>query len=262
MKPHFSRNTQSWPARPCARPSRGALWKGQAALRLLGALLSLTVAVAGCGEANSGTGGEARSSARDRFHEHDHHVAEHRPADFPAAVDQISERFDEFRKEYDSGDREHALEDLAALLDIVRWLPEIAADSDLPETPWNRVREIAQRLDGLLTRYVDQRSDRAPATVAPDDAMMFAADVDALQQIVDRGEWFHPTYASYQQVRQYEAFMRARAAVRGVPLPADVPPEDPQAGESASERSGEAPADEVAAEAVEGAPAEAAASAP
>ncbi len=39
---------------------------------------------------------------------------------------------------------------LAIALDIANWLPEIAADSDMPETPWNEVNAQSAATRGRL----------------------------------------------------------------------------------------------------------------
>ncbi|MEX0820438.1 MAG: hypothetical protein WD070_12630, partial [Pirellulaceae bacterium] len=80
--------------------------------------------------------------------EAEHHLPEHKPADFPSAVDRLlalhveisncvaraADQLDVFSETYD----------------IVRWLPDLAADSDLEEQPWNRVQVTTRRLEAIL----------------------------------------------------------------------------------------------------------------
>jgi hypothetical protein len=114
-------------------------------LVLLGSLLFLTT---GC----HGSHGE----------EAEHHTPAHKPADFAAAVDRLLALHVEI-----SNGRPRAPEQMdvfAEAHDIVRWLPELAADSDLSEAPWNNVYETARRLEAILievrSHHDDGRSQR------------------------------------------------------------------------------------------------------
>jgi len=49
------------------------------------------------------------------------------------------------------------------MVDIVRWLPELAADSDLTEEPWNRVDQLSLRLEEILTAVLAQERDQRAA---------------------------------------------------------------------------------------------------
>lgn len=84
-------------------------------------------------------------------HDHEHHDPEHKPKSFPEAV----ERLRTLRSEL----AERSLpksEEWEIAVDIVDWLPELAAESELNEREWNRVESNASELRLLLqTREKD-----------------------------------------------------------------------------------------------------------
>ena len=97
--------------------------------------------------------------------EPEHHVSAHMPPNFPAAVLRLSQLHDEFIHHStqhsprpatrETGDSHHSNESAATdpyaeMCDILRWLPQFAADSDLPEASWNRVNTAALALETVL----------------------------------------------------------------------------------------------------------------
>ena len=92
-----------------------------------------------------------RSPGGTRSHEDEHagHVIPaHKPKTFPAAVHRLRELNDQFCA---TGSPRGAASPtgrraLQIALDIANWLPEIAADSDMPEAPWNEVNTRSARI--------------------------------------------------------------------------------------------------------------------
>ncbi|MFM8252444.1 MAG: hypothetical protein ACKOBW_12675 [Planctomycetota bacterium] len=84
-----------------------------------------------------------------RVAEAEHHTPEHMPADYPAAVDRLLA----VHAEIANGGARAAeqIDVFAETYDIVRWLPMLAADSDLAEELWNQVHAASQRLEVILT---------------------------------------------------------------------------------------------------------------
>jgi hypothetical protein len=77
-----------------------------------------------------------------------HVIPAHKPKAFPDAVRRLRALNDQFlhvgiggRSESSTGSR-----GLQIALDIANWLPEIAADSDMPEAPWTEVNTRSVRL--------------------------------------------------------------------------------------------------------------------
>ncbi|MBM4002059.1 MAG: hypothetical protein FJ295_02060 [Planctomycetes bacterium] len=96
-----------------------------------------------------------------RVEESEHHTPAHKPADFPAAVDRLLALHVEILNGRPRAN--DSLDVFTEAHDVVRWLPELAADSDLGEEPWNIVYATAQRLEAILTEvrspHVDDRSN-------------------------------------------------------------------------------------------------------
>jgi len=87
----------------------------------------------------------------------DHHTPDHMPADYPTAVDRLLALHAEIAR----GDRREAgdIDVFVETSDIVRWLPTLAADSDLKEEPWNVVHGSAGRMEKILTEVVARDGD-------------------------------------------------------------------------------------------------------
>ncbi|GIW98536.1 MAG: hypothetical protein KatS3mg111_1869 [Pirellulaceae bacterium] len=90
-----------------------------------------------------------------RVEEAEHHAPAHKPADFPAAVDRLLT----LHAEITNGDlrTNDPLDVFTETSDIVRWLPDLAADSDLGEEPWNSVYATSQRLETILNEVQSRR---------------------------------------------------------------------------------------------------------
>lgn len=78
----------------------------------------------------------------------EHEEPSHRPANYSAAIARLTELHAEIQGEVhrDAGE----LDAISEAHDIARWLPEIAADSDLPESPWVRIEASAKEMQQIL----------------------------------------------------------------------------------------------------------------
>jgi hypothetical protein len=77
----------------------------------------------------------------------DHHgIPEHKPKTFAKGVATLAERLKAWPKSGEAIDRE----ELTLVTDIVRWLPELAADTDLQRADWEQVAAISKRFDEAL----------------------------------------------------------------------------------------------------------------
>lgn len=91
-------------------------------------------------------------------HDHDddhepgigHHIPDHRPGDVAVAVRQIRRRISELNWTPPADARESAQRHIHELADILRWLPELAADSDMGEREWDELNGLAHRLERWL----------------------------------------------------------------------------------------------------------------
>ena len=91
-------------------------------------------------------------------------------------------------EEFAEGHNEHADEAVHVMLDVTRWLPEIAADSDLPEEEWNIVNADAESLGDIFDEvhhaiHDDQKIDY------PKIAARVPQIIQRLQAMVDEGTW-------------------------------------------------------------------------
>ena len=118
-------------------------------------LLATAAVLAGCGTT---TDSEARL---------EHHVPAHKPATFRAALHELQRR-DPTASGADPLP-------VSELRDIVGWLPELAAETDLPRADWELVQRTSQSLDALIQR---------PATA--EYALQYRAAVAALLPLLDR----------------------------------------------------------------------------
>jgi hypothetical protein len=102
------------------------------------------------------------SAEHEPEHEHEkagHVIPAHKPKTFPEAVRRLRELHHQIALAVSQG-KALSLHDgrtLPIALDIATWLPEIAADSDMPERPWHRVNAQA---GVILVRYQVLMSDR------------------------------------------------------------------------------------------------------
>jgi hypothetical protein len=96
---------------------------------------ALVVAFAGCAAGPVAAPGSSEEEA--------HELPAHHPRSFRRAIDAIEERAPAVA----SGDAVAARRELA---DILRWLPMLAADTELGRGEWDRVRSIAIGLSAQL----------------------------------------------------------------------------------------------------------------
>lgn len=86
-------------------------------------------------------------------HEHEHGIPTYKPKTFAAAVRQLSPRWKHISLELNAGHVEHADADLEELLEMIRWLPELAADTDLKKADWDRVQQLSTKLETLAVAH-------------------------------------------------------------------------------------------------------------
>jgi hypothetical protein len=135
-----------------------------------------------------------RSAGDDHEGEHAGHVAPaHRPKDFPSAVRRLRELGRAFDEGISQGRLKALVEDrtLSIALDIATWLPEIAADSDMPEKPWDVVNAQSEALVASYKTLLGSANGTGPG-----DAGVAAREADravaALERLVGEADprWF------------------------------------------------------------------------
>lgn len=93
--------------------------------------------------------GQSSADSADDDHHLEHFVPHHKPANFADAVAEIDFRTRHLSEHAGHG-HAHEAEEFQELVEIVDWIPELAADSDLNEPEWNKARNAAARIAGKL----------------------------------------------------------------------------------------------------------------
>ncbi len=141
--------------------------------------------IAGCDSARS------QSEPGRHAEEHIGHVIPaHKPRSFPHAVSRCRELNDQISGAVAHGNPNPSVDPrlLSMALDIAHWLPEIAADSDMPPAPWN---EVHARAANLASAYEAVQRGGSPAD--RDEAIQQANEsVIALERLLGSSEsrWF------------------------------------------------------------------------
>jgi hypothetical protein len=163
---------------------RGFPW-GRLALAAIACLLTLS----GCrGDHSSGVDG-------DQHAEHAGHIVPaHKPKTFGDAVRRLRALNETISLGVGRGEAEALVADktLSMALDIAAWLPEIAADSDMPEAPWDEVnsRSVMLVADYQTVLAVAGSPDHAAdALAAVRDADQRISDLEKLLASADP-RWF------------------------------------------------------------------------
>ncbi|WP_417735125.1 hypothetical protein [Rosistilla oblonga] len=110
-----------------------------------GIVLTGLLLLAGCGD---------EQTAKTSLFEHDHEVAEHWPDNFADAAVKLRQRLDASADE--TADAKQAEAEIA---DIVSWVPEIAADTDLSEQDWIPLDNAAESLMANLRSSGNELTD-------------------------------------------------------------------------------------------------------
>jgi hypothetical protein len=99
-----------------------------------------------------------------------HVIPAHKPKDFPAAVHKLRELNRAIDAGITGGQTRALVDDrtLPIALDIATWLPEIAADSDMPEKPWNAVNTQSETLVAAYKHLVGGADDAGRAAKEAD----------------------------------------------------------------------------------------------
>src|SRR5258708_34189387 len=86
------------------------------------------------------------SDASGAVEENAHQLAPHKPAGFVEAVQTIRDRLARFHATDASSDREVRRQQVRELKDIIQWLPEQAAETDMRKADWDNVNASTKRM--------------------------------------------------------------------------------------------------------------------
>ena len=143
---------------------------------VLTVLLSFIVTI-GCGSSHEGHDEHGEEHAD---HEHlEHFVPAHKPKDFAELVDQLALRFPQLGSAGAGDEHRTARQELA---DIIGWIPELAADSELKKTDF----ETAVATVNRFSKALEETAASAGATSG--DAAGFEPLIEELRQLVPKSE--------------------------------------------------------------------------
>lgn len=150
----------------------------------------------------------------------------HWPSDLPDAVDRLERGQQSVRAALLEGQTEEARDDLVPVVrDLARWLPRVAADSEMPEPEWNQVHGIAGRLLPIYETIL-RDLDRGRAV---DLARLSEADplLDGLREAINTADpsWFAPLPSGNRDVTDDQDQEYEDGPIDLEEAPAD-PPED------------------------------------
>jgi hypothetical protein len=158
--------TSSWLFTPAYRPALAA---------------ACLLVLAGCG---------GESSAGEDDDHVGHVIPAHKPKTFPAAVHRLRELNGQIGREVGAGPAASSSGEKTVhiALDIANWLPEIAADSDMPVTPWNVVDAGSELLAADYQAILSNPSAASAATEL-ENAGKVITELEALLAAADP-RWF------------------------------------------------------------------------
>lgn len=111
-----------------------------------------------------------------------HQVPPHRPAGFVEAVSTIRDRLAKFQTNDAPFDREARGQQASELKDIIQWLPELAAETDLRKADWENIHGTSKR---MASRWAEIASRLVNRPAETDDAGLTALerDLEALDRL-------------------------------------------------------------------------------
>jgi hypothetical protein len=116
-----------------------------------------------------------------------HHVPEHRPQSFTEGVRAVRSRLAKLSADGAAENRQQFAREGQELRDIIQWLPELAAETDLRKADWNRVHAASRRLVGrwknISASFAGNSSARAVLVTSEMEGDL--AELDRLAEKVD-----------------------------------------------------------------------------
>lgn len=115
----------------------------------------------------------------------EHHRPDHKPPTFPAAVEQLAQRHERIVVESHRNEAGALERELHEQMDIVNWLPELAADSALKKQDWEQVQTASKELLNIY-QQVDATVHGSPSGEWPAAVSKIPPIVETLTRLVPR----------------------------------------------------------------------------
>jgi hypothetical protein len=149
------------------------------------------IAWAGC------RGGQSPGEAEAPEEHAGHVIPAHKPKDFPSAVRRLRELNAQITSKLAEGKARSLVAEktLPIALDIANWLPEIAADSDMPESPWDQVNVRSAALVADYQKIMAGAAVHDHPADAPALAIEAGSMIQGLETLLESADprWFDPT---------------------------------------------------------------------
>ena len=147
---------------------------------LLAAML-ICVITTGCGSSEDDLHHDDHNEHDD--HEHlEHFVPAHKPKDFAELVDQLALRLPQLATTTDGGS-ESATTSRRELADIIGWIPELAADSELKKSGFESAVATANKLAKIL------EGTAAGANTKTVDVAVYEPMIKELRQLIPESQF-------------------------------------------------------------------------
>ena len=147
---------------------------------LLAAML-ICVITTGCGSSDGDLHHDDHNDQDD--HEHlEHFVPAHKPKDFAELVDQLALRLPQLATTTDGGS-ESATTSRRELADIIGWIPELAADSELKKAGFESAVATANKLAKIL------EGTTAGANTKTVDVAVYEPMIKELRQLIPESQY-------------------------------------------------------------------------
>ncbi|MEZ6038945.1 MAG: hypothetical protein R3C20_00470 [Planctomycetaceae bacterium] len=127
----------------------------------------------------SGCAASEHADVHDDDHHLEHFVPHHKPANFAVAVEEVEHRAQHLSEHAGHGHDDEA-EEFQELIDIVNWIPELAADSDLNEPDWNTANSAA----AVLARTLQSRQSKDGSLNLTDLPNAVATEQNTLESLI------------------------------------------------------------------------------
>jgi hypothetical protein len=149
------------------------------------------IAIIGC------RGGQSSGESEARQEHAGHVIPAHKPKDFPSAIRRLRELNGQITSKLADGQARALVTEktLPISLDIANWLPEIAADSEMPESPWDEVNGHSSLLVSVYQKLIERAVIEGPPADASALSIEAGLHVKALGALLDSANprWFDPT---------------------------------------------------------------------
>ncbi len=120
---------------------------------------------------------------------HGHDIPEHKPQDFPEAIANLRELFLDLQDALSNGEHQRTRNELLPIIqDVAHWIPELAAESDMPEKTWNYVFSVSKQLEDQFREVEKMQLKSTDALIAKLEQVVLESDPSWFEQAYRRDQ--------------------------------------------------------------------------